>query len=100
MRCMLLDSPCPVDQSPLRLADQPTPSAGPGQIRVRIRCCAVCHTDLHIVEGDLPLPKIPITPGHQIVGIIDTIGSDVRTLKIGERVGIPWLYSTDGTCFY
>lgn len=100
MRCMLLDSPCPVDQSPLRLADQPIPSPGPGQIRVRIRCCAVCHTDLHIVEGDLLLPKIPITPGHQIVGIIDTIGSDVRTLKIGERVGIPWLYSTDGTCFY
>jgi alcohol dehydrogenase, propanol-preferring len=100
MRCMLLDSPRPVDQSPLRLGDQPIPSPGPRQIRVRIRCCAVCHTDLHIVEGDLPLPKIPVIPGHQIVGLVDSIGSDVRALKIGERVGIPWLYSTDGTCFY
>ena len=100
MRGMLLDSPRPSDQSPLRLADLPTPSPGAGQVSVRIRCCAVCHTDLHIVEGDLPLPKLPIVPGHQIVGNIDRLGPGVQTLKMGDRIGIPWLYSTDGTCSY
>jgi len=100
MRGMRLDSPGSSDQSPLRLVDLPTPSAGAGEVRIRIRCCAVCHTDLHIVEGDLSLPKLPIVPGHQIVGIIDSLGRGVEKLKLGERVGIPWLYSTDGTCFY
>ncbi len=76
------------------------PTPGAGEVRVHIRCCAVCHTDLHIVEGDLPLPKLPIVPGHQIVGLIDGLGSGVGTLKTGDRVGIPWLYSTDGNCPY
>jgi propanol-preferring alcohol dehydrogenase len=100
MRALLLESPQPADHSPLRAAELPVPDPGPEEIRVRIRCCAVCHTDLHIVEGDLPLPKLPLVPGHQIVGLIDALGSGVRTLKAGDRVGIPWLYSTDGTCNY
>ncbi len=100
MRGMILNAPRPSEESPLRLADLATPTAGAGQIRVRISCCAVCHTDLHIVEGDLPLPKLPIVPGHQIAGIIDSLGPGVQTWKVGDRVGIPWLYSTDGTCSY
>jgi alcohol dehydrogenase, propanol-preferring len=100
MRAMLLDQPAPVEQSPLRLTDLPDPTSAPNEVRVRIRACGLCHTDLHTVEGDLTLPKLPLVPGHQIVGSIDAIGSAVRTLKPGDRVGIPWLYSTDGTCSY
>jgi len=98
MRAMLLEKPGPAEQAPLRLAEIADPEPGPREIRVRIRCCGVCHTDLHIVEGDLPLPKIPVTPGHQIVGAIDAAGANVHSLKEGDRVGIPWLHSTDGTC--
>jgi len=100
MRAMLLESPRPVEQSPLRLADIEEPQAGPGEIRVRVRCCGLCHTDLHTVEGDLALPRTPIVPGHQIVGIVDQLGKGVTTFKRGDRVGVPWLYSTDGTCRY
>jgi propanol-preferring alcohol dehydrogenase len=100
MHALLLESPQTADNSPLRLTEIPTPEPAAGQVRVRIRCCAVCHTDLHIVEGDLPLPRIPIVPGHQIVGAVDALGAGVHTLKPGDRVGIPWLYSTDGTCAY
>jgi alcohol dehydrogenase, propanol-preferring len=100
MRALLLESPQPADQSPLRATELPTPDPGPGEVRVRIRCCAVCRTDLHIVEGDLPLPKLPVVPGHQIVGFVDAFGPGVQTLKAGDRVGIPWLYSTDSTCSY
>ena len=98
MRAMLLEKPAPAEQTPLRLSEVPEPQPGPREIRVRIRCCGVCHTDLHIVEGDLVLPNLPVVPGHQIVGVVDARGTDVRNFKEGDRVGIPWLYSTDGTC--
>ena len=98
MQAMLLDAPRLVENSPLRLAEIPTPVPGLGEVRVRIRCCGICHTDLHIVEGDLLLPRIPVVPGHQIVGIIDACGDGVHKLKEGDRVGIPWLYSSDGVC--
>jgi alcohol dehydrogenase, propanol-preferring len=98
MQAMLLDAPRLVENSPLRLAEIPTPVPGLGEVRVRIRCCGICHTDLHIVEGDLLLPRIPVVPGHQIVGIIDACGDGVHNLKEGDRVGIPWLYSSDGVC--
>jgi alcohol dehydrogenase, propanol-preferring len=100
MRALLLESPQSADHSPLRAADLPMPDPGPGEVRVRIRCCAVCHTDLHILEGDLPLPKLPVVLGHQIVGLVDGLGPGVQALQAGDRVGIPWLYSTDGTCPY
>jgi len=100
MRVMLLEKPRPAENAPLHLAALDEPLAGPNEVRVRIHCCGLCHTDLHTVEGDLPLPKLPLVPGHQIVGTIDAIGPNVRTLKAGDRVGIPWLYSTDGTCPY
>jgi alcohol dehydrogenase, propanol-preferring len=95
---MLLDRPKPVEDSPLHLAEIPTPQPGSKEVRVRVRCCGVCHTDLHIVEGDLALPKVPVVPGHQIVGVVEALGADVRSLKEGDRVGIPWLYFVDGDC--
>lgn len=98
MRAMVLDRACPVEQSPLELREIPTPAPGHGEIRVRVRCCGLCHTDLHTVEGELPLPKVPVVPGHQIVGMVDAVGEGVSTRRPGDRVGIPWLYSTDQTC--
>ena len=100
MRAILLDSAAAIDQQPLRLGEIPDPEPSPGEIRVRVCCCAVCRTDLHIVEGDLRLPKVPIVPGHQIVGNIDAIGPGSPNVRLGDRVGIPWLYSTDGVCPY
>jgi alcohol dehydrogenase, propanol-preferring len=86
--------------SPLVLETRPDPSTSPGEIRVRVEACAVCRTDLHVVDGDLPDPKLPIIPGHEIVGVIDAIGEGVRDLAIGERVGVPWLGHTCGHCSY
>jgi alcohol dehydrogenase, propanol-preferring len=100
MRAMQLDQPLPAEQSPLQLRELPTPTPAANQVRVKVRCCGLCHTDLHTIEGDLPLPKSPVVPGHQIVGFIDAIGKDVHALKEGDRVGIPWLHQTDGTCDY
>src|SRR5947209_6290444 len=100
MRVMVLDGPRPVEQSPLVLRDVAVPTPKHGEIRVQVRCCGLCHTDLHTVEGDLALPKLPIIPGHQIVGIVDAMGSGVRSFHEGDRVGIPWLHSTDGSCEY
>ena len=73
---------------------------GPGEIRVKITACGVCRTDLHVVDGELPDPKLPIIPGHEIVGRIDAIGTGVEGLLIGERVGVPWLGHTCGVCPY
>jgi len=76
------------------------PRPGPGEIRVKVAACGVCRTDLHVVDGELPNPKVPIIPGHEIVGRIDAIGADVSGLSVGERVGIPWLGHTCGVCPY
>src|ERR1019366_4841406 len=73
---------------------------GPGEIRVNVAACGVCRTDLHVVDGELPDPKVPIIPGHEIVGRIDAIGAGVEMLRVGERVGIPWLGHTCGVCPY
>ena len=100
MRAMVLSQTGPVESSPLQMRDVPLSSPASGQVRVRVKVCGVCHTDLHIVEGDLALPKMPIIPGHQIVGIVDGLGVGVKSVKEGDRVGVPWLYSTDGTCAF
>lgn len=100
MRAFVLESAAPIEQSPLQEADLPIPQPGPGQVRVKISACGLCHTDLHTVEGDLPLHKRPVVPGHQIVGRVHAVGSGVRDLREGDRVGIPWLHSTDGVCEY
>ena len=98
MRAMVLTEQRPVEESPLTARDMPEPAPRAGQVRVRVSVCGMCHTDLHTVEGDLALPKLPITPGHQVVGVIDAIGKGVTSFREGDRVGVPWLYSTDGTC--
>ena len=100
MRAMLLEKPRPVEENPLRLAELPLPVPAAGEIRIKVRACAVCHTDLHIVEGHLPLPKLPVVPGHQIVGTVDMLGAGVGEFREGDRVGVPWLYSTCGECRY
>ena len=86
--------------APLEWTELPDRQPGPGQIRVKVGACGVCRTDLHVVDGELPDPKVPITPGHEIVGRIDALGSGVEGLRIGERVGIPWLGHTCGVCAY
>src|ERR1700750_287247 len=96
MRAALLEQ----QRTPLRIVEVPTPEPGPKQIRLRVSCCAVCHTDLHIVEGDIPPHKMPVIPGHQIIGAIDKLGPEAGAFKLGDLVGIPWLHWTDGTCAY
>ncbi len=86
--------------APLRPAEVPTPEPGPGQILVRIAACGVCRTDLHVVDGDLTEPKVPVIPGHEIVGRVAALGPDVGRFRIGERVGVPWLGWTCGACRY
>jgi propanol-preferring alcohol dehydrogenase len=85
---------------PLRTAEVPEPGIGPGQVLVRVRACAVCRTDLHVVDGELPEPKLPLIPGHQIIGAVEGVGEGVERFSPGDRVGIPWLGWTDGTCGY
>ncbi|HZZ24076.1 MAG TPA: zinc-dependent alcohol dehydrogenase family protein [Roseiarcus sp.] len=83
----------------LMMEERPDPLPGPGQVRVRIDACGVCRTDLHVVDGELPNPKLPIVPGHEIVGRVEAIGQGV-SFKTGVRVGVAWLGHTDGTCPY
>jgi alcohol dehydrogenase, propanol-preferring len=96
MRAMVLDKP----RRPLQLRDLPEPKPVAGQLRVRVSTCAICRTDLHVVDGELPNPKLPLIPGHQVVGRIEEIGERVEGFSIGERVGIPWLGWTCGECRY
>jgi propanol-preferring alcohol dehydrogenase len=76
------------------------PQPGPGEIRVKVAACGVCRTDLHVVDGELPNPKVPIIPGHEIIGRVDAVGAGVKGLQLGERVGLPWLGHTCGVCPY
>jgi alcohol dehydrogenase, propanol-preferring len=96
MRAMVLDAA----RTPLRSADLPVPEPDAGQVRIRVHVCGVCRTDLHILDGELTKPKLPLVLGHQIVGEIVDIGSGVEDLGVGERVGVPWLGWTCGVCAY
>jgi propanol-preferring alcohol dehydrogenase len=96
MKAMLLEQ----QKRPLREADHPDPSPGPGQVLLRVRTCGVCRTDLHVVDGDLTAPKLPLVPGHQIVGILEALGEGVSGFGIGDRVGVPWLGGSCGHCSY
>ena len=94
MQAMVLQRP----SAPLKLMERPDPEPSEGEVRVRISACGVCRTDLHVVDGELPHPKLPIIPGHEIVGRIDAVGSGVKVLSAGMRVGIPWLGQTCRLC--
>jgi propanol-preferring alcohol dehydrogenase len=98
MQAMILDENGPIGYSPLHLRDVADPQPGPGEVRLRVRCCAICRTDLHVIEGELPRGKMPVVPGHQVVGTVDALGADCSKLKIGDRVGIAWLRETCGKC--
>lgn len=87
-------------RTPLALEERPLPSPGPGEVRLGVEACAVCRTDLHVVDGDLTDTKFPIVPGHEIVGRVEALGEGVTTLRPGERIGVPWLGHTCGRCFY
>jgi propanol-preferring alcohol dehydrogenase len=100
MRAMLLRCPGPIEQGPLALETVPAPVPGPGEIRLRVHVCGVCHTDLHTVEDELELPKLPVIPGHQIVGLVEAVGPQVRLLHRGQRVGVGWLNWSCGECGY
>jgi propanol-preferring alcohol dehydrogenase len=96
MKAMVLRQP----GQPLQLEERPDPVPGPGEVRLRVAACAVCRTDLHVVDGELPGPKLPLVPGHEIVGQVDALGPGVTHLQLGQRVGMPWLGHTCGRCGY
>src|SRR6185312_15903319 len=98
MRAFTLEHQASIATAPLRLVDVPDPEPRAGEVRVRVHVCGICRTDLHVIEGDLPLVKRPIIPGHQVVGVVDRVGPDCRRFRVGDRIGIAWLRETDGTC--
>ncbi len=100
MKAMVLHQPLPIQENPLVAAELPTPTPAAGQIRLRVHVCGVCHTDLHTVEGDLTLPRLPLVPGHQVIGTVDALGEAVTRFKRGDRVGVPWLHASCGVCDY
>jgi len=101
MKSVRLYSPSSVESNPLLFEDIPIPQPSPGQVRIKISVCGVCHTDLHIVEGEIHPPHLPVTPGHQVVGAVAAI-SDLQAgmpaFKVGQKVGLPWLHATCGVC--
>lgn len=98
MRAMMLKKFAPIDQNPLELVDLPVPEPGPKDVLLRIKVCGVCHTDLHTVEGELPQVRLPIIPGHQVVGSVERRGEKASRFEEGERLGVAWLYSSCGRC--
>ena len=98
MRAMRLRAQAPIGTSPLEPVEIAPPVPGPDELRVRVRCCATCRTDLHVIEGDLPPRQLPIVPGHQAIGVVEALGPGARRFEIGDRVGIAWLRSTCGAC--
>src|SRR5882724_1596823 len=100
MKACVLRKPAAVDTDPLEHADVEIPEPARGEVRVRVRACGVCRTDLHVVEGELPPLRASVVPGHQVVGTIDKLGPSAGRFHGGERVGVPWLHSTCGACDY
>lgn len=98
MRAWVVERPGPIRTGPLRRADLAVPEPGPGEVRVRVRACAVCRTDLHLAEGDLPPRRPRVVPGHEVVGLVEALGPGATRFALGERVGIAWLRSTCGSC--
>lgn len=100
MRAWAVTEPGPVETQPLRLVEKPVPVPGPDELLVQVRACGVCRTDLHVTEGDLPVHRPGVTPGHEVVGVVAGTGSAVSGYAPGDRVGVAWLRRTDGTCAY
>lgn len=100
MKACVLRHPAAIETNPLEYTDVPKPVPSGTQVLVRVNACGICRTDLHVIEGELAVRKSPITPGHQVVGVIEAVGDGAKQHAIGRRVGIAWLHSTDGTCEY
>jgi propanol-preferring alcohol dehydrogenase len=100
MRAVVLTRPAPIEQAGLELRDVEVPTPGAGEVLLKVAANAVCRTDLHVIEGELPDPKLPLIPGHQIVGIVEALGEGAEGVALGDRVGVPWLGGTDGVCPY
>jgi propanol-preferring alcohol dehydrogenase len=100
MKAMVLKHQNDIHESPLLLVDLATPVPGDREIRIRVHCCAICRTDLHVIEGDLPYRKKRLIPGHQVIGHVEALGPNAERFPIGTRVGISWLRKTCGTCAY
>lgn len=100
MLAMTLEKTGEIEKEPLHLVEKEVSKIKPDEILIRVRICGICHTDLHTVEGELDLPKLPLIPGHQVVGIVEEIGEKVTRFKKGDRVGMAWLYRTCGKCKY
>jgi alcohol dehydrogenase, propanol-preferring len=100
MRAWVVTEPGSIETSPLRYVEKPVPAAAPGELLVRVLVCAVCRTDLHVSEGDLPVHREHVTPGHMVVGRVAALGEDITDYAVGDRVGVAWLRYTDGTCAY
>jgi alcohol dehydrogenase, propanol-preferring len=98
VRAWVVRSPAPIDRGPLEAVELPDPPPGPGEVRVRVTTCGVCRTDLHVAEGDLPPRRSPVVPGHEVVGVVDALGSGARRFAVGDRIGIAWLRATCGRC--
>src|ERR1700727_2119291 len=100
MQAWVVSQPGPIETNPLRYVEKPVPVAGPGELLVQVLACAVCRTDLHVSEGDLPVHREHVTPGHMVVGPVAALGDGVTDYAVGDRVGVAWLRYTDGTCAY
>src|SRR5271155_2757450 len=100
MKACLLNAPARIETNPLQFTDVPVPCPDKGEVLVRVRACGVCRTDLHVIEGELPPRKSPVIPGHQVVGVVEQCGENSRRFAPGARVGIAWLYHTDGACSF
>jgi alcohol dehydrogenase, propanol-preferring len=100
MRAMILPALCRLDENPnpLQLTELPEPEPGPGEILVRVSACGVCHTELDEIEGRTPPPRLPVVLGHQVVGWVEALGSDAGVFRVGERVGVGWIYAACGAC--
>jgi alcohol dehydrogenase, propanol-preferring len=98
MKACLLRSVSPIERNPLELAEVPTPQPGENQVLLKVNVCAVCRTDLHVIEGELTRQILPIIPGHQVIGRVERIGDRVTRFKVGDRAGVPWLHQTCGVC--
>ncbi|MCE7048184.1 zinc-binding alcohol dehydrogenase family protein [Streptomyces purpurascens] len=100
MRAWSVERPGPVEEGSLRLVGKPVPVPADDELLVRVRACGVCRTDLHVAEGDLPVHRVGVTPGHEVVGTVAGAGAAVRGFAVGDRVGVAWLRRTDGVCAY
>lgn len=100
MKAMVLDRICDLteEREPLHLVDMPHPPCGPGEVRIRVSACGVCHTELDEIEGRTPPPTFPVVPGHQVIGFVEALGEGAGRFREGDRIGVAWLYSACGEC--